>query len=162
MQAGRLRALASITSVILRPGSEVMERSEHAFALSVARGFDEREQEATAIMNNKLYVGNLSYSTDEGELRRAFEPFGTLISVSVITDRMTGQPRGFGFVEYERPADAQKAIDGLNGRDVGGRSLNVSIAREREPKPRFNDDSGGGGGGGGRGGRSAGGGGNRW
>jgi len=121
-------------------------------------------------MNNKLYVGNLSYTTDDSELRRVFEPFGTLVSVSVITDRMTGQPRGFGFVEYERAADAQKAIDSLNGQEVGGRSLSVSVAREREPKPRFNDGGsrGGGGGGGDRGGgggggRSArGGGGNRW
>jgi cold-inducible RNA-binding protein len=118
-------------------------------------------------MSNKLYVGNLSYNTDDAELRRAFEPFGTLVSVSVITDRMTGQPRGFGFVEYERAADAQRAIDTLNGQEIGGRALSVSVAREREPKPRFNDGGsrgGGGGGGGDRGGgRSArGGGGNRW
>lgn len=112
-------------------------------------------------MNNKLYVGNLSYSTDESELRRTFEPFGTLVSVSVITDRMTGQPRGFGFVEYGSAADAQRAIDSLNGKEIGGRSLSVSIAREREPKPRY--DEGGSRGGGGGGGRNArGGGGNRW
>jgi cold-inducible RNA-binding protein len=90
-------------------------------------------------MSSKLHVGNLSYTTDESELRRAFEPFGTLVSVSVIEDRMTGQPRGFGFVEYERVADAQSAIEALNGRDLGGRSLSVSAAREREPKPRSND-----------------------
>jgi RNA recognition motif-containing protein len=126
-------------------------------------------------MNNKLYVGNLSYSTDESALRQAFEPFGTLVSVSVISDRMTGQSRGFGFVEYERAADAQRAIDTLNGQDVDGRSLSVSVAREREPKPRFDGGGGGGGGGGGfrdrdnsRGnggggrGRTASRGGNRW
>jgi cold-inducible RNA-binding protein len=112
-------------------------------------------------MSSKLYVGNLSYTTDESELRRAFEPFGTLVSVSVISDRMTGQPRGFGFVEYERAADAQSAIDTLNGRDVDGRSLSVSVAREREPKPRF---SGGGDfrGNGGGGGPTASRGGSRW
>lgn len=128
-------------------------------------------------MNNKLYVGNLSYSTGEDDLRRTFEEFGQLVSVSVITDRMTGQPRGFGFVEYDRPADAQKAIDSLNGQEVGGRSLNVSMAREREPKPRFGGGGGegsfrGGNGGGGEGSFRGGGrdgrgdkgsrGGNRW
>lgn len=85
-------------------------------------------------MNNKLYVGNLSYSTREDELRSAFEPFGALVSVSVITDRMTGEPRGFGFVEYEQADDARRAIDSINGSEMGGRSLNVSVAREREPR----------------------------
>jgi RNA recognition motif-containing protein len=94
-------------------------------------------------MNNKLYVGNLSYTTGDEDLRRAFGEFGTLVSVAVVTDRMTGQPRGFGFVEYERPDDAQKAIDSLNGQQLDGRALSVNVAREREPKPRF---SGGGGG----------------
>jgi RNA recognition motif-containing protein len=117
-------------------------------------------------MSNKLYVGNLSYSTGDEELRRTFAPFGTLVSVAVVTDRMTGQPRGFGFVEYERAEDAQKAIDAVNGQQVDGRSLNVNIARDREPKGRFGGgggggDFGGGGGGGfgGGGGRGGGGGG---
>ncbi|HEU4580590.1 MAG TPA: RNA-binding protein [Polyangiaceae bacterium] len=130
-------------------------------------------------MNNKLYVGNLSYSTGDEELRRTFAPFGTLVSASIVTDRMTGQPRGFGFVEYERAEDAQKAIDAVNGQQVDGRSLNVNIARDRESKPRFGGGGGGGGGygggdfggggggyggGGGRGGGKGGrkGGGNRW
>jgi RNA recognition motif-containing protein len=95
-------------------------------------------------MNNKLYVGNLSYTTGDEELRKAFSPFGSLVSVAVVVDRMTGQPRGFGFVEYEKPDDAQKAIDSLNGQEVGGRTLNVNLAREREPKPRFGGGDGGG------------------
>jgi cold-inducible RNA-binding protein len=106
-------------------------------------------------MSSKLFVGNLSYSTGEAELRRAFEPLGALRSVAIITDRMTGRPRGFGFVEFERPDDAQKAISSLDGQLVDGRTISVNIARERERT------SGGGGGyrGGGGGGYSAGGGG---
>ena len=125
-------------------------------------------------MNNKLFVGNLSYSTGEAELRQAFEPFGSLRSVTIITDRMTGQPRGFGFVEFENADEAQRAIESLDGRDLGGRALNVNVARERQATPRFGggglgggDEGGGqrrggsssgGGGGGGKGGRGA----NRW
>jgi RNA recognition motif-containing protein len=115
-------------------------------------------------MSNKLYVGNLSYSTGDEELRRTFAPFGTLVSVAVVTDRMTGQPRGFGFVEYERAEDAQKAIDAVNGQQVDGRSLNVNIARDREPRGGgggFGGGGGGGGGGFGGGGRGGGGGGGR-
>lgn len=109
-------------------------------------------------MNNKLFVGNLSFSTGEAELRQAFEPFGALRSVSVISDRMTGQSRGFGFVEYERASDAQEAITSLDGKDFGGRTISVNVAREREARPsspRFGGEGGGGGGGGGgRGGDS--------
>lgn len=97
-------------------------------------------------MSSKLFVGNLSYSTGEAELRRAFEPLGALRSVAIITDRMTGRPRGFGFVEFERPDDAQRAITSLDGQQVDGRAISVNIARERERTPRF--DGGGGGGGG--------------
>ncbi len=108
------------------------------------------------IMNNRLYVGNLSYSTGEAQLRQAFEPFGALISVAVITDRMTGQHRGFGFVEYESAEDAKRAAESLNGQQVDGRTLNVNVARERSSAPRFS--GGGGGGGGGYGGGYGGGG----
>lgn len=88
-------------------------------------------------MNNKLYVGNLSYPTGDDDLRRTFAPFGRLVSVSVVIDRITGQPRGFGFVEYERSEDALKAMESVNGRQVDGHSLSVNVARAREPKPRF-------------------------
>lgn len=100
-------------------------------------------------MSSKLFVGNLSYSTGEAELRRAFEAVGALRSVAIITDRMTGQPRGFGFVEFESSDDAQRAIASLDGQQVDGRTISVNVARERERTPRF---GGGGGGGGGFGG----------
>jgi RNA recognition motif-containing protein len=100
-------------------------------------------------MGTKLYVGNLNYETTEETLRAAFEADGRQVqSVSVITDRMTGQPRGFAFVEMASPQDAQNAISALDGRELDGRTLKVSEARERQ----------GGGGGGGFGGRGGGGG----
>ena len=101
-------------------------------------------------MGNRLYVGNLSFSTTEAELRDAFAAHGEVVSAQLVTDRMTGQPRGFGFVEMASAADAQKAIDALNGTELGGRALTVNEARER---------TGGGGGGGFGGGRGGGGGG---
>jgi cold-inducible RNA-binding protein len=112
-------------------------------------------------MSSKLFVGNLSYSTGETELRRAFEAIGALRSVAIITDRMTGQPRGFGFVEFESSDDAQRAIASLDGQQVDGRTISVNVARERERTPRFSGggfDGGGGGGGGGFGGGGGGGG----
>jgi len=98
----------------------------------------------------KLYVGNLSFDTNEDDVRELFSQFGDVTSVALINDRDTGRPRGFGFVEFADSSAAQKAIDELNGKEFGGRNLNVNEAREREPR-------GGGGGGGGRGGR-----GGRW
>ncbi|MFZ1870162.1 MAG: RNA-binding protein [Steroidobacteraceae bacterium] len=89
----------------------------------------------------KIYVGNLPFSATESEVRELFAQHGTVESVSVITDRDTGRPRGFGFVEMAR-ADASKAIQNLNGKELGGRALRVNEAQERT----------GGGGGGGRGG----------
>jgi len=106
-------------------------------------------------MNNKLFVGNLDFSTTEQQLREMFEAIGPLQSVALVLDRMTGQSRGFGFVEFESDADAQRAIESLNGTVVGGRSLNVNVARERT------GGGGRGGGGGGRGGGGGGGGGGR-
>src|ERR1044071_2838325 len=103
-------------------------------------------------MSSKLFVGNLSYSTGEAELRRAFEAVGALRSVAIITDRMTGQHRGFGFVEFESSDDAQKAIASLDGQQVDGRTISVNVARERERTPRFGGGGGGGGGGYGGGG----------
>jgi RNA recognition motif-containing protein len=103
-------------------------------------------------MGKKLYVGNLPYSATEESLREAFGAAGTVTSVSVITDRDTGQSKGFGFVEMASDAEAQKAIQSMNGQNVGGRQIKVSEAR---PK----GSGGGGGGGGGRGGYGGGGGG---
>ena len=103
----------------------------------------------------KIYVGNLPFSATESEVRELFAQHGTVESVSLITDRDTGRPRGFGFVEMAR-ADASKAIQTLNGKDLGGRPLRVNEAQERT-------GGGGGGGGGGRDGGGRGGGGpKRW
>jgi RNA recognition motif-containing protein len=100
----------------------------------------------------KIYVGNLPFSASENEVRELFAQHGTVESVSIITDRDTGRPRGFGFVEMAR-ADASKAIQSLNGKDLGGRPLRVNEAQER---------TGGGGGGGRDGGGRGGGGPKRW
>lgn len=95
-------------------------------------------------MSNKLYVGNLSYDTTERDLNEAFAEFGTVTETNLMMDRMTNRPRGFGFVTMSNADEAQKAIDGLNGRNLDGRDLTVNIAKPREER------SGGGGGGGGR------------
>jgi RNA recognition motif-containing protein len=81
----------------------------------------------------KLYVGNLPFSATEDEVRDLFERHGTVHSVSLITDRDSGRPRGFGFVEMDDQA-AQSAIDALDGTDMSGRDLRVNEAREREPR----------------------------
>ena len=109
-------------------------------------------------MTKKLYVGNLSYGTTEDQLHALFSEIGPVASVAVITDRDTGQSKGFGFVEMETEAAAQEAIQKLNNREVGGRNLSVSEARP--PRERSFGDSGGGGGYG-RGGGGGGGGGDR-
>ncbi len=80
-------------------------------------------------MAKKLYVGGLPYSTTEDELRDAFSAAGTVESASIITDRMTGRSKGFGFVEMASDEDAQKAIELMNGKDFGGRTLSVDEAR---------------------------------
>ena len=98
-------------------------------------------------MSNKLFVGNLSFDTTENELQDAFAAHGTVTETNLMMDRTTGRPRGFGFVTMSSPAEAQKAIDALNGAQLGGRALTVNIARPREDRP----PGGGGGGGGSRG-----------
>jgi RNA recognition motif-containing protein len=107
-----------------------------------------------------IFVGNLSFNTNEEELRQLFEPHGQVDRVSIMTDRDTGRSRGFGFVEMASNEDGEKAITALNGSQVGGRTINVNEARPKTER------SGGGGGGGGRdrgdrGGRGGGGGGGR-
>ncbi len=84
-------------------------------------------------MVKTLYVGNLPYNTSEDDLKEVFGPYGEVSSAKIITDRETGRSRGFGFVEIESDA-AQKAIDALDGKEFGGRSLRVNEARERKPK----------------------------
>ena len=90
-----------------------------------------------------IFVGNLSCNTTEDELRQAFEAYGQVDRVSILTDRDTGRSRGFGFVEMASNEDGEKAIAALNGTQIGGRTINVNEARPKS-------DRGGGGGGGGR------------
>ncbi|MCK4543489.1 MAG: RNA-binding protein [Spirochaetales bacterium] len=82
-------------------------------------------------MAKKLYVGNLSYNTDEHSIREVFSQYGEVVSVNVVTDRMTGRPRGFGFVEFDSEEAAQAAASALNGYDLDGRQLRVDEAKER-------------------------------
>lgn len=98
-------------------------------------------------MAQKLYVGNLSYSTTDDSLREAFSEAGSVASASVITDRATGRSKGFGFVEMASDADAEKAISMWNGKDLDGRTLVVNEARPFEPRPRQGGNDGGYGGG---------------
>ena len=119
-------------------------------------------------MSNKLFVGNLSFDTTENDLQDAFAAFGQVTETNLMMDRMTNRPRGFGFVTMASAEEAQKAIDGLNGKDLGGRALTVNVAKPREERPagggggrrefggsgggyRGGSGGGGGGGGGGRG-----------
>ena len=116
-------------------------------------------------MGKKLYVGNLSYQTESTELQGMFSEFGTVQSAEVISDRETGRSKGFGFVEMGSDDEAQAAIAGMNGKEMGGRALTVNEAKPKEPRAGGfggggGGRSGGGGGyGGGGGGRSGGGGG---
>ncbi len=102
-------------------------------------------------MSKKLYVGNLTYNVNDADLEALFTPFGTVESAQVIVDRSTNRSKGFAFVEMASDAEAQAAIEGLNGRDHDGRNLTVNEAKPREPR------AGGGGGYGGRGGGGGGG-----
>ena len=92
-----------------------------------------------------IYVGNLSFDASENDIREAFEKFGAVSSVNIITDRETGRPRGFGFVEMGNDEEAKKAIEGLNQTEIAGRAVNVNEARPRAPR---RSDGGGGGRGG--------------
>jgi RNA recognition motif-containing protein len=81
-----------------------------------------------------IYVGNLSRQTTETELRAEFETFGAVTTVNVIKDKFTGEARGFGFVEMSNAEEAKKAMEGLNGKELGGRTLNINEARPREER----------------------------
>ena len=105
-----------------------------------------RRRDEESELSKKLYVGNIPFSTTEDELRAVFERHGSVASVNVITDRETGRPRGFAFVEMDEANAAEEAMRALDGSDLGGRSLRVNEAQERRGGRR----GGGGGGGGGR------------
>jgi RNA recognition motif-containing protein len=125
-------------------------------------------------MGTRLYVGNLSFSSTSETVREAFARIGEVTDVHIVTDRTSGQSRGFGFVTMGTPAEAQKAIETMNGANLDGRPLRVNEAEERPQRGGFGGGGGGGGGGGhgggdrrgGRGGGGGGGGGdrgrNRW
>ena len=87
-------------------------------------------------MGKRLYVGNLPFSTDGDDLRRAFDEFGSVVSADVISDRATGRSRGFGFVEMDSDEEAQAAMNQMNGTDFGGRPLTVNEAREQRRDDR--------------------------
>jgi len=108
-------------------------------------------------MSMNIYVGNLSRDVSEAELKEAFKTFGEVASANIIKDKFSGEPRGFGFVEMPNREEAEKAISGLNGKDLKGRAINVNEARPRTDRPRRS-----GGFGGGRGGRGGFGGGRRY
>jgi cold-inducible RNA-binding protein len=87
-------------------------------------------------MSKKIYVGNLSFATNDDQLNQIFTPFGQVTSSRVITDKYTGRSRGFGFVEMDNVEEANKAIAELNGKNIDGRDLNINEAKPREDKPR--------------------------
>src|SRR5438270_9770476 len=130
--------------------------------MPVAWRLHSREQEGT--MKN-IYVGNLDFNVREDELRQAFAAYGQVDKVTIVTDRDTGQPRGFGFVEMANDEEAEKAINSMNGQQLGSRAISVNEARPKTGGGGFNRGGGGGGGGfnrgggGGRGGNRGGGGG---
>jgi RNA recognition motif-containing protein len=113
-------------------------------------------------MNNKLFVGNLSFNTTENALQDAFAAHGTVLEANIMMDRMSGRSRGFAFVTMSSPEEAERAIQGLNGQQIDGRALTVNIARPKEDRPPRSGGGGdrgdrgprrdfrGGGGGGGR------------
>ncbi|OGH73443.1 MAG: RNA-binding protein [Candidatus Magasanikbacteria bacterium RIFCSPHIGHO2_02_FULL_51_14] len=101
-------------------------------------------------MAQKLFVGNLPYTTTDDDLRNLFAQAGTVQSANVVLDKMTGRSRGFGFVEMSSDEEAQNAIQTLNGHDLGGRQITVNEARPMESRPRGGGGYRGGGGGGGR------------
>src|ERR1017187_7618585 len=117
-------------------------------------------------MSSKLFVGNLSFDTTENDLQDAFAAHGTVTETNLMMDRATGRPRGFGFITMSSAEEAQKAIDGMNGKSIDGRALTVNVAKPREERaPGGGGGSreyGGGGGGGGYGGGGGGGGRNRY
>jgi RNA recognition motif-containing protein len=117
-------------------------------------------------MSTKLFVGNLSFNTTENDLQEAFAAHGSVVEANLMMDRMTGRSRGFAFVTYSTPDEAQKAIAAMNGAQLDGRALTVNIARPKEERPpggggrdRGSRREYGGGGGGSRGGYGGGGGG---
>ena len=163
-EATTLRHLPENVRALEMPTYRPVETRDHVFGLRES-GYIAQVRWVTpnrvedVVNAAKLYVGNLSYSTSEDSLRKAFEAHGEVASVNLITDRDSGRPKGFAFVEMGSPDQAQAAKDALNGTQLDGRALNVDVAKEQAPRaPR----PGGGYGGGGGGGYGGGGGNRRW
>jgi len=93
-----------------------------------------------------LFIGSLAYATTDDGLKDFFATIGPVVSARVITDRESGRSKGFGFVEFENDDDNQKAVDQLNGKELDGREINVSLARPKEDRPQRDSNGGGGGG----------------
>jgi cold-inducible RNA-binding protein len=158
--SGSLRLHRIVSRIGIRIGSVSMESAIHGANGPNGDAADakhcEGRERAGKTMGTKIYVGNLPYTCDEEQLRQLFGADGRSVAdVAIITDRMTGQPRGFAFVNMATDEDAKRAIDALHGSSFGGRTLTVNEARPRE------GGGGGGGGGGGWGGGGGGGGGGR-
>ena len=85
----------------------------------------------------RIYVGNLSWQTDENELRETFAPYGEVVSAQIITDRESGRSRGFAFVEMENDAEAKEAISAVDNKEIAGRQVKVNEAKPRNEKPRY-------------------------
>jgi cold-inducible RNA-binding protein len=107
-------------------------------------GIEVSSDSKSSVMNTKLFVGNISFNTTENDLQDAFSAHGTVTEANLMVDRMSGRPRGFGFVTMATEEEAQKAIQAMNGASLDGRNLTVNLARPKEERS-------GGGGGGGRG-----------
>ena len=90
-------------------------------------------------MAQNLFIGSLAYATSDDSLKAFFETIGVVTSARVVMDRESGRSKGFGFVEFEDEANNQKAVDELNGKELDGRPINVSLARPKEDRPRSND-----------------------
>lgn len=92
--------------------------------------------------SQNLFIGSLAYATTDDGLKAHFEQIGPVVSARVITDRDSGRSKGFGFVEFENDEDNQKAVDQLNGKELDGRTINVSLARPKEDRPQRSNSGG--------------------
>ena len=155
---GVLIPFQTLDSLRKRPIHSILRITRRNSQLLLAFGISEVIQVSTSHMATcKLYVGGIPYRTTEDELRTAFQEAGEVTSASIISDRMTGRSRGFGFVEMASEAEGQAAIDRWDGKELDGRMLSVSMARPQGDRPPREGGFGGGNRGGGFGGGNRGG-----
>jgi RNA recognition motif-containing protein len=103
--------------------------------VDLTKSSNQREVHISMASQN-LFIGSLAYATTDDSLKAFFETIGPVVSARVITDRDSGRSKGFGFVEFEKDEDNQKAVDQLNGKELDGRTINVSLARPKEDRPQ--------------------------